>query len=285
MSAPEEIGTEGSATPHVGAFYGRGDVGEAILAALRTAGRDPDTLSVEDLAPVDQFHLRGREATLELAALAGVSAGARVLDVGGGLGGPARTLARERGCHVTVLDVTEEFCRVGADLTRRAGLAGRVEFRHGDATAMPFGAGAFDVAWSQHATMNIPDKTRLYGEILRVLHPHGTYAFHEVMAGPVQPTHFPVPWAHEEALSDLRTPDDTRRLLRDAGFVERAWRDESVVTREWLRRRLAAAASGRQHPLGLHLLLGAAIGPMLRNVLINLEEARIRVVMAVWERG
>src|SRR5918997_5681115 len=108
----------------VGAHYGRGDLATRILEALRAAGKDPDDLAIEDLTPIDQLHARGRGATLALARLAGITPGMRVLDVGGGLGGPARTLASEFGCAVEVLDITEEFCRAGAMLTARTGSSG-----------------------------------------------------------------------------------------------------------------------------------------------------------------
>ncbi len=137
--------------------YGRSDLAAKILEALRAAGKDPDALAIEDLTPVDQLHARGRGATLELARLAGITSGMRVLDVGGGLGGPARTLASEFGCAVEVLDLTEEFCRAGEVLTARTGLDDRVSFRHGNALEMPYPDAGFDAAWLQHSSMNIPD--------------------------------------------------------------------------------------------------------------------------------
>ena len=133
---------------------------------------------------------------MELARLAGITSGIRVLDVCGGLGGPARTLASEFDCAVEVLDLTQDFCRAGGVLTARTGLGGRVSFRHGDALEMPYpDDAAFDPAWTQHSSMNIADKGRLYAEIHRVLRPDGRLAMHEMLAGPVSPIHFPVPWA------------------------------------------------------------------------------------------
>jgi 2-polyprenyl-3-methyl-5-hydroxy-6-metoxy-1,4-benzoquinol methylase len=136
----------------VGEHYGRDDLAVKIFEALRAAGRNPDTLTdtlaIEDLTPIDQLHARGREATLELARLAGITSGMRVLDVGGSLGGPARTLASEFGCAVEVLDLTEEFCRAGEVLTARTGLGGRVSFRHGNALDLPYPDASFDVAWT-----------------------------------------------------------------------------------------------------------------------------------------
>ena len=117
--------TSAAVTSH----YGKQGLFQSILAGVRAAGKDPERFTAEDLAACDHFHLRGRDATLELLRLSGLGAGERVLDVGGGIGGPARTLA-EAGCSVTVLDLTEEFCRTGAALTECVGLADRL-FRIG----------------------------------------------------------------------------------------------------------------------------------------------------------
>ena len=267
----------------VGAHYGSGDLATRILEALRTAGKDPDALATADLTPVDQLHARGRGATLELARLAGITSGMRVLDVGGGLGGPARTLASEFGCDVEVLDLTEEFCRAGEVLTARTGLDDRVSFQHGDALEMPYPAAGFDVAWMQHSSMNIPDKERLYTEIHRVLRPRGRLALHEILAGPVSPIHLPVPWARDPALSHLRPPAQTRALLRETGFRELAWIDETAPALSWYRKRLARTP-GEPPPLGPHLVFGEVFGEMSRNQVRNLSERRISVFQALFQR-
>ena len=143
------------------AHYGGRDLAAAILTALRATGKESGVLRPDDLAAIDQFHTRGKEATLELAQLAGLTSGLRVLDVGGGLGGPARTLAAELACDVTVLDLTEDYCRVGEMLTARTGLSQRVRFQIGSALEIPFPAEHFDTIWTQHSSMNIDDKARL----------------------------------------------------------------------------------------------------------------------------
>jgi SAM-dependent methyltransferase len=263
--------------------YGGADLGEAILRGLRALGKDPEAPTVEDLAAVDQFHSMGRAATIELARLAAVAPGAEVLDVGGGLGGAARVLARELGCRVTVLDYTEAFCRVGADLTRRTGLERLVAFRHGSALAMPFPDHRFDVVWSQHSSMNVEDKPRLCAEVRRVLRPGGRLALHEIMAGPHQPIHFPVPWARDRGLSFLATPAEVRRLLAAQGLVELEWRDRSAPSREWFRERIAAGRGATASPpLGVHLMLGPDAGRAIGNLLRNLDEERVVVIMAVF---
>lgn len=269
----------------VNQHYGRADLLNAILAGLRATGRDPARIAPDDLAAVDQFHIRGREATLELARLAEIAGGTRVLDVGGGLGGPARTLAGEMGCQVTVLDLTEEYCRVGEELTARTGLGRRVVFRHGDALQMPFEDRSFDVAWTQHSSMNIEDKEQLYREIHRVLRPGGRLAMHEILGGTMTPIHFPVPWARDPSVNFLRPAPAVRALIAGSGFKEVAWVDVSGASLQWFRQRVAAMQPAlAPPPLGLHLLLGADFGPMFRNQVRNLEENRIAVVQAFWLR-
>lgn len=265
--------------------YARGRLEETILDALRAVGASPEAPRVEDLAPVDHFHTGGRQSTLDLLELCGLTGGARVLDVGGGIGGAARLLATEVGCRVTVLDLTDEYVRVGRELTRRVGLSELIAFVKGDALAAPFADEEFDVVWTQHASMNIADKPALYREMRRVLRPGGRLAMHEVLAGPVQPIRFPVPWARGPALSHLLAPERLRDLLERLGFAAVAWEDRSGTSLEFNRRRLAATQSAPTPPaLGVHLLLGADYRPMFANQVANLEEDRIRVVMGVWAR-
>ncbi len=267
----------------VNEHYGRGDLAAKIFEALRVAGKDASSLTPEDLAPIDQLHARGRVATLELARLAGITPRMRVLDVGGGLGGAARTLAGEFGCAVDVLDITEEFCNAGEMLTARTSLANLVTFRHGSALEMPYPDATFDVAWMQHSSMNVADKERLYAEIRRILRPGGTLAMHEILAGEVSPIHFPVPWARDPNLNHLHPPQEARTLLNATGFAELTWIDETAPALSWYQRRLAASP-GRPRALGPHLVFGVDTAGMLRNQVRNLKEGRISIVKAVLKR-
>lgn len=265
--------------------YGDEQLAGRLLCALRAAGLDLARLTPDDLKPIDQFHIGGLPSTRELARLADVGPGACVLDVGGGIGGPARTLAREFGCRVTVLDLSESFCRAGKMLTDLTGLSDRVVFQPGDALSMPVPDAHFDLVWMQHVSMNVPDKRRLYAEIRRVLRPGGRLALHEVAAGPEQPVHFPVPWAREPAQSFLVPPDELRATLAELAFVELVWNDVTVENVEWLRTAHArAAARGATPELGLHLLLGDLFPVMRRNMLRNAEEQRVRLIKAVFGR-
>jgi SAM-dependent methyltransferase len=255
--------------------YTRSDLGEVILAALANAGKDVNRLTPEDLAPIDQFHIRGRMATLELARAAGLDAAKHVLDVGSGVGGTSRCLAKEFGCRVTGIDLTDEYCRAAALLTAKTGLAHLVDCRQGDATDLPFDDGAFDVVWTEHVAMNIPDKTRLYKEMHRVLKPGGTLAIYDVLAGPSGEVLFPVPWARTPDTSFLVQPGELRRLVEDAGFTISDWSDTTEAARAWF---VSLAEKIRKEgfpPLGFHLLLGADFKAMAQNQGRNLQEGRI----------
>lgn len=268
----------------VQAHYTRTGLGDLILGALARAGKDLDRLTPEDLAPIDSFHIRGRKATLELARVAQLDAAQRVLDVGSGLGGTSRCLAREFGCHVTGIDLTEEYCAVAAMLTAKTGLAGRVDFRQGDATDLPFPDAAFDVVWTEHAAMNIPDKRKLYREMHRVLKPGGKLAIYDVLAGPSGPVLFPVPWARTPDASFLATPDTLRSLLEGAGFTIEAWLDTTDTARTWfvaLAERISREGVG---PLGFHVLMGPDFPAMAQNQRRNLEEGRIVLAQVVARR-
>jgi SAM-dependent methyltransferase len=261
--------------------YARPDLGQAILDALQKAGKDLDRLTPEDLAPIDAFHIRGRVATLELARAAALNAGQHVLDVGSGVGGTSRCLAKEFGCRVTGIDLTEEYCRAAAMLSERVGLSGLVDYRQGDATQQPFEDASFDVVWSEHVAMNIPDKARLYREMHRVLKPGGTLAIHDVLAGESGPVLFPVPWARTADTSFLVRPDELRQLLEAAGFTVVQWTDATEAARAWFVA-LAEKISKEGLPsLGFHVLLGSDFQAMAQNQRRNLEEGRIALAQVI----
>ena len=261
--------------------YTRANLGEVILAALEKAGKDVNCLTPEDLAPIDEFHIRGRAATLELARAAGLDASKRVLDIGSGIGGTSRCLAKEFGCRVTGIDLTDEYCRAAAMLSAKIGLAHLVDFHQGDATDLPFDDQTFDVVWTEHVAMNIPDKTRLYKEMHRVLKPGGTLAIYDVLAGPSGPVLFPVPWARTPETSFLVQPSELRRLLEEAGFTVSDWSDTTEAGHAWF---VSLAEKIRKEgfpPLGLHVLMGADFQAMAQNQGRNLQEGRIALGQVV----
>jgi ubiquinone/menaquinone biosynthesis C-methylase UbiE len=267
----------------VEAHYAHGNLEGAILDALVAAGKDPGTLKAEDLAPIDEFHVRGRKATLEFARDVGFEKEMQVLDVGSGIGGASRFIAQEFGCHVTGLDLSAEYCRVAAGLTQRLGLDARVTFRQGNAVDIPFPDASFDIVWTQHAAMNIPDKTRLYREIWRVIRPGGKLAVYDVLAGPGGDPYFPVPWAREPATSFLVTSRQLLDIITETGFEVLVWRNVTDECRSWFRH-MQEKMRKDSPPLGLHLLLGPEFRRMAHNQFLNLEEDRIALIEAVVRR-
>ena len=259
------------------AYWGREGVERTILDALAAAGRNVDKLTVDDLAPADHFHSGGKASTDRLARLARLEAGMRVLDVGGGLGGPARTLAAHYGCRVTTIDLTESYVLAATALTARLGLSDRVTHRVGDALALDVD-GQFDVVWTQNTGMNIADKERLYAGFARVVRPGGLLAIQEPMAGPVQPVLYPVMWARDASTSFLRAPDEMRKIIENAGFRARAWDD---VTAEAMGP--STGASSPPHSVQ-RIIMGDAVDVIARTGQKNREEGRIVMIQAVLER-
>jgi len=260
------------------AHWEREHLAEAILDALVARGTDLDALTVDDLAPVDQFHGGGKPLTVRLARLADAGPGTRVLDVGGGFGGPARTLAVEFGCHVTTVDLTESYVRAARLLTARMGLDDRVIHQVGHALTLPFPTAAFDMVWTQNSGMNIPDKERLYRGFHRVLRPGGLLAIQEPMAGSVEPLVYPVMWARDGSTSFLRAPSRMREVIEKAGFRVRVWDDVTVET--------AGPTTGASIPAhGIQrLVMGDAIDEIIRAGHRNREEGRLVSVQAVFDR-
>ena len=261
--------------------YARPDLNETILAALRSAGKDPNQLKAEDLAPLDEFHIRGKQATIEMAEKLNLSSSDHVLDVGSGLGGASRYLAATFGSSVTGIDLTEAYCTAAQMLAGRLDLDHKVTYRSGSALAIPFENEYFDAVWTQHASMNIADKARLYQEIYRVLKPGGTFALYDVLAGSGGPVDFPVPWSRSAEFSFLIDPDHLYKLLVEIGFSIHSWRDTTEEGRVFFNKVVERIDQNGLPPLGFHTFLGPDFVHMAHNVARALDESRIVVIEAV----
>ena len=261
----------------IAAYYGGFDFEAAIVRAALKDGRATE-LELDDIGPADQLHFGGRTATEALAQLADLRPGQRVLDVGSGLGGPARTLADAFGCDVTGLDLSPEFCHTASSITERLGLGDRVRFEQGSALAIPFPDRTFDVVWMQYAGMNIPSKEQLYAEVQRVLRPGGKYVLSELMGGSVQPMHFPVPWAPDESLSFVRPAQEIRGIARAAGLREDIWNEQTQ------RRPAPSTAEPATADNVFQLKWGSDAPRVMQTLSRNLVEGRIIAVQAVFSK-
>jgi SAM-dependent methyltransferase len=263
----------------VRAHYRATGLTERLKAALVSLGPEDQRLMPQQLGTLDQFHTRGLAATAELAKLAGITVDSSVLDVGSGIGGPARFLAATYGCRVTGVDLSEPFVEAARYLTERTGQGEQVSFEAGSALDLPFADGHFDVATLQHVAMNISDRARLYREIRRVLKPGGRFATFDVVANGSEP-HYPVPWARTPATSFLLTAAATREAVRDAGFRILSWQDDTEPARTWVSQ---LRASGPPPSPNLGVVMGPDFGELAANLGRNLMEGRVGILTAVFE--
>jgi ubiquinone/menaquinone biosynthesis C-methylase UbiE len=263
-------------SPDVSAHYTSGTLLERLRAQLAAEGVDPDHPTIAQLAPFDHFHGRGLEATQELAGAVAVSASDHILDVGSGIGGPARYFADRFGCRVTGIDLTAEFCEVARALTRAVGLADRVVFEQGNALKMPFADASFDAAYSMNVSMNIADKRGFYGEIARVLRPGAWLVLAEIAQGPGGAPAYPTPWARTAATSFLATPAATRQALEAAGFAIVASRETTQEALAFTARSRAMVERGEKPPLrSIRLIHGDLAAEITANGARALAQARI----------
>jgi ubiquinone/menaquinone biosynthesis C-methylase UbiE len=259
----------------VAQHYTHGSLEAALLDGLRRSGKNADRIDPDDLAPGDEFHIGGRQATVEFADQLGLRPGLELLDIGSGIGGPARYFAHHRQCRVTGIDLTDEYVRVASALSERAGLAGNLKFVQGSALVLPFPPASFDGAYMLHVGMNIGDKATLFAQVKRALKPGGVFGVYDVMRTAPGDLAFPVPWARTAESSFVAATDDYRRLLREAGFAVQKERERRAFAIEFFTRVQARVAESGLPPLGLHVVMGADFRDMVGNLMANLENGLV----------
>jgi SAM-dependent methyltransferase len=239
---------------------------DRVIAFLVERGIDPEHPTYQDFFPFDQLHSRGIDATREHIDRAGINSSMNVLDLGCGVGGCSRVISQTCGCRVTGIDLTPQFIEIARELTRRCGMANRIEFRQADALDLPFAEGTFDHVWCHNVTMNIQDKRKLASEVARVLKRGGRFSCSEVAQGPGGPLIFPLTWATDASASFLVTPAMMRRALEDGGL---RISEEVDLSEPWIAflKEVRARAERGDPPLNAnHVIMGDDIGERVKNV-------------------
>jgi SAM-dependent methyltransferase len=256
--------------------YTRGDLLSAIRAGVERLGKRPETVTIEDLAPVDEFHIGGRMATRSFLDQIAIRTEDHVLDVGCGIGGASRFAAQTYGCQVTGMDLTEEYIETGNTLCSWLGLEHRVKLSQGNVLAMNLPDATVDKAFMLHVGMNIADKASLAMEVWRVLRPGGVFGIYDIMEVGVEQLEFPVPWATVAEASSLASPAAYKRALMDAGFEIVSERNRREFALEFFERLKAAASVAEgPPPLGLHILMGKEAPTKVQNMIANVSRSRV----------
>jgi SAM-dependent methyltransferase len=265
--------------------YTHGSLLGDIHDGLQKLGKTVDHVCVEDLAPVDEFHIGGRVATESFLDQMSIAIDHRVLDVGCGLGGASRFAAQRYGCQVMGIDLTQEYIETGEVLCSWVGLDDRISLEQGDATATPYPDGVFDRAFIMHVGMNIADKRSLALELHRLLRPGGKLGIYDVMRVGDGNLAFPVPWATNSEGSSVASPDEYKTILDAAGFSILAERNRGDFALEFFAQlQEKTASSGGPPPLGLQILMGETAPAKVNNMIENISRGLIAPVELIAER-
>ncbi len=261
--------------------WATGDIYARIVAAVAQTSKSLDALTVQDLAPVDHFHARGFPATVELGDRLPIHANHHLLDIGCGLGGPARYFAQRFHCRVSGVDITQPFVEAANKLTQLLAMEDLVTIEHGNGHHLPYADSMFDGAYTQHVTMNVADRAQFFAEAYRVLKPGAFFALTEHGLGPIGEPYYPLPWSEDGRGSYLVSPMETRELLEAAGFVDIVAEDTHAKYLAAYQQALDMAARGALPPLGVHILTGVTGLQKMQNAVRNIEEGRTSPVQVV----
>ena len=266
---------------HIHGYYSPNDLYEKIIDGLNTIGTNLSKVTLDDLQPVDEFHIRGDTATKELIELAGFTSEQHILDVGCGIGGSTRRLSFETGCRVTGIDLSDEYIDTAERLTHLLKMQERVKFHAASALALPFDDDSFDGVWSLQMNMNVEDKQAWLTETCRVLKPGCRAVLYEVCGNKNTPPYFPVPWAQDSSMSFLVPPELFRNAITSAGFDVTVWNDKTDLARKAFAKVQKPVGEPRLPVLGVYMLVGNDIGTKAYNLHRNLEEERVSLIETV----
>ncbi len=269
---------------HIHSYYSPNDLYNKILEGLNKLGTDLSKVTLDDLQPVDEFHIRGDTATKELIELSGFTPDQHILDVGCGIGGSTRRLSHQTGCRVTGIDLSDEYIDTAGRLTHLLNMQERVKFHACSALALPFDDNSFDGVWSLQMNMNVEDKLAWLKETYRVLKPGGHAVFYEVCSNINAPLYFPVPWAQDSSISFLVSPEAFRDVMIAAGFDITVWNDKTDLAQQAFAKVSAPVAEPVLPALGVYMLVGDDISTKAYNLRRNLDEQRVSLIETVAQK-
>ncbi|MCK5444364.1 MAG: methyltransferase domain-containing protein [Rhodospirillaceae bacterium] len=269
---------------HIHSYYSPNDLYNRIIEGLDKLGVELSNVALNDLQPVDEFHIRGDTATTELIALADFTSTMHILDVGCGIGGSTRRLSDETGCRVTGIDLSEAYIDTAERLTQLLNMQDKVKFHAASALELPFDDNTFDGVWSLQMNMNVEDKLLWLKETLRVLKPGGRAILYEVCGGNNTPQYFPVPWAQDSSMSFLVPPDAFRDIISAAGFDISVWNDKTELARKAFSQVQKPSGEPKLPVLGVYMLVGDDVSTKAYNLRRNLEEDRVSLIETVAQK-
>ena len=268
----------------VSEHYTHGDLLKSIQAALAKLGKTVDSVTIEDLAPVDEFHIGGRQATEHFLSQLNFSEQDHILDVGCGLGGASRFVANKYNNQVSGIDLTKEYIETGKALCTWVGLDKQVTLHQGSALAMPFQDEIFDGGFIIHTGMNIENKTQLFTEVYRVLRLGTSFGVYDIMRIGNGELTYPVPWATVPSISNLTTPDQYKQALSDAGFAVSTENNRRDFALRIYKQYAKIEANGGPPLLGTHILMGESSVVKSKNLLENITAGHIAPVEIIAQK-
>lgn len=265
--------------------YTRGGLLEAIETSLLEMGKTVDNVTVDDLAPVDEFHIGGRGATEHFMHQLNFAPDDQLLDIGCGIGGASRFVASRYNSIVTGIDLTSEYIETGNVLCRWVGLDEQVMLYQSSALTLPFENETFDGGFMIHVGMNIADKSQLFKEIYRVLRPRATFGVYDIMRIGAGEVSYPVPWASEPSTCNLAVLPFYRQALQEAEFTILSENVRHQFAIDFFKAvRANNEANGGPPPLGLHTLVGESTAVKFKNMVQSIEDGYIAPVEIIAQK-
>jgi len=256
---------------------------EDIINRLKEQNIALGNVKRSDIAGADEFHVRGASVSKELANSIDLN-GLKVLDVGCGLGGPCRMLADEYNCQTTGIDLSSEYIRTANKLSELVNLKSKTTFIQGDATELPFEDNSFDVVWTQHVQMNIPDKGKFYSEINRVLKTGGHFLFYDILKNSNGNVNYPMPWASNASLSFLFKAEEMDRYLKKLGLTKKQSTNQTQAGIDFFDTLVAKLKEFGPPKMGLNVLMGETTKPKLMNLLTHLKSGELELKSGVYRK-